>query len=297
MKWHYAYQGILSVFFVLRIISLVGLIFEFFNTINRIKYDYPSASISGWFIIWFIVTVILSIVRLVYTRKVINGLKTSLSRYEYSDLKTYYVLSLIWYFFSRLPYSIIASIIATLIYACVIIPCFIYYYKRRSLFGITFFCDICGKEKRTKELFEKHENDADIKYCSSCYNQTKNTTANNNEKSTPDSTTKEKEKINQKTIAKKNDPSHEKDQTTPIISRSSKAERKTNVLSQNETQQETIRSDHICFCRKCGLHLDDDSVFCKRCGTKIKSCVCKRCGCELDSDSIFCKKCGTKVDD
>ena len=37
-------------------------------------------------------------------------------------------------------------------------------------------------------------------------------------------------------------------------------------------EEETIEvvNNKVCFCRKCGTHLEDDSRFCRKCGTEIK---------------------------
>ena len=47
-------------------------------------------------------------------------------------------------------------------------------------------------------------------------------------------------------------------------------------------------------CLKCGCVLDDDAVFCPKCGRKYRAApVCVKCGHELTPDSRFCPICGT----
>ena len=50
-------------------------------------------------------------------------------------------------------------------------------------------------------------------------------------------------------------------------------------------------------CNYCGAPLDDDALFCRKCGKEIGiGKKCPRCGNEERADSIFCAKCGMKLD-
>ena len=44
------------------------------------------------------------------------------------------------------------------------------------------------------------------------------------------------------------------------------------LLSDATPDEENLNVDNgkICFCRKCGTHLEDGSRFCRKCGTEIK---------------------------
>ena len=49
------------------------------------------------------------------------------------------------------------------------------------------------------------------------------------------------------------------------------------------------------YCSNCGKELNDDDLFCSKCGTKqIIERKCINCGIKLDKDAVFCPKCGTK---
>lgn len=49
------------------------------------------------------------------------------------------------------------------------------------------------------------------------------------------------------------------------------------------------------YCSNCGKELNDDDLFCSKCGTKqIIERKCINCGIKLDEDAVFCPKCGTK---
>lgn len=50
-------------------------------------------------------------------------------------------------------------------------------------------------------------------------------------------------------------------------------------------------------CIYCGAPLDDDALFCRKCGKKVEtSKKCPRCGAEERADSVFCSKCGMRLD-
>lgn len=50
-------------------------------------------------------------------------------------------------------------------------------------------------------------------------------------------------------------------------------------------------------CNYCGAPLDDDALFCRKCGKEIGTGKkCPRCGAEERADSLFCAKCGMRLD-
>lgn len=54
-------------------------------------------------------------------------------------------------------------------------------------------------------------------------------------------------------------------------------------------------------CLKCGNHMDIDSLFCNKCGTKnldesIKK-FCYNCGKKIDNETIFCTECGIQINE
>jgi len=47
-------------------------------------------------------------------------------------------------------------------------------------------------------------------------------------------------------------------------------------------------------CLHCGNELNDDDIYCPKCGTK-NSHVCPKCGAEVDAGDAYCEKCGTSL--
>src|SRR5207244_9330523 len=49
-------------------------------------------------------------------------------------------------------------------------------------------------------------------------------------------------------------------------------------------------------CPSCGVALEADDMFCRKCGTRLMAAAaCPSCGATLLSDDAFCPKCGTAV--
>ena len=58
-------------------------------------------------------------------------------------------------------------------------------------------------------------------------------------------------------------------------------------------------------CSNCGAVVGDNDVFCRKCGSLIKTeedkkksqkVTCKKCGSPIDAESLFCEHCGAKVE-
>ena len=47
-------------------------------------------------------------------------------------------------------------------------------------------------------------------------------------------------------------------------------------------------------CPNCGDQIDDDEVYCNKCGLKLRQ-TCPSCGTVNDADSDYCRKCGTRL--
>ena len=51
------------------------------------------------------------------------------------------------------------------------------------------------------------------------------------------------------------------------------------------------------FCNNCANPIDDDAVFCTKCGNKLTEHMpllfCPYCGSKYDQDAQFCAKCGS----
>ena len=53
------------------------------------------------------------------------------------------------------------------------------------------------------------------------------------------------------------------------------------------------------YCKICGNKLDDDAVFCTKCGTHKDSMIsyfyCEKCGSKFNKGAAFCTECGTPI--
>ncbi|MBO7420853.1 MAG: zinc-ribbon domain-containing protein [Spirochaetaceae bacterium] len=53
------------------------------------------------------------------------------------------------------------------------------------------------------------------------------------------------------------------------------------------------------YCTSCGNKLDEDSVFCSKCGSHKDSTdkylYCENCGSKINNDAAFCTECGTPI--
>ena len=49
-------------------------------------------------------------------------------------------------------------------------------------------------------------------------------------------------------------------------------------------------------CQNCGSELEEGALFCKECGTKVKTVkFCRECGSPLSMGVKFCSNCGAKI--
>lgn len=83
-----------------------------------------------------------------------------------------------------------------------------------------------------------------------------------------------------------------------------------NILRIREVEQQILESKErisalkgVIRCPNCGNEVQNGSVFCGKCGTKLeekkkdeKLKICKKCGEEIPEDSLFCTSCGTKIE-
>jgi RNA polymerase subunit RPABC4/transcription elongation factor Spt4 len=49
------------------------------------------------------------------------------------------------------------------------------------------------------------------------------------------------------------------------------------------------------LCPDCKTVVDDDDLFCRKCGVKLKPSVCPNCKITVDKEDLYCRKCGTKL--
>ena len=53
------------------------------------------------------------------------------------------------------------------------------------------------------------------------------------------------------------------------------------------------------YCRCCGAQMDDDAIFCSKCGTNKDSnenfAYCEKCGTKISDGDVFCTGCGNFV--
>lgn len=70
----------------------------------------------------------------------------------------------------------------------------------------------------------------------------------------------------------------------------------------SETQEQITKIRKRNCCTECGTPFKSDSVFCSKCGARIreeqpkpKEIRCANCGNKLDDGALFCDSCGTKV--
>lgn len=53
------------------------------------------------------------------------------------------------------------------------------------------------------------------------------------------------------------------------------------------------------YCRNCGAQIDDDTLFCTKCGIKLTDNLhfnnCIYCGSSLKKDAVFCTQCGNRI--
>jgi len=67
-------------------------------------------------------------------------------------------------------------------------------------------------------------------------------------------------------------------------------------------QEKKKEADKLNYCIQCGYEVDDDAIYCEKCGHKRgekkkevdKLNYCTQCGYEVDDNAIYCEKCGHK---
>ncbi len=68
-------------------------------------------------------------------------------------------------------------------------------------------------------------------------------------------------------------------------------------------QQGILKIEQEGFCPNCKAPVDEDDVFCRKCGYNLRDDVeeetqnCPNCGEKLPLDAVFCIKCGTRLGD
>lgn len=62
----------------------------------------------------------------------------------------------------------------------------------------------------------------------------------------------------------------------------------------NNGQYEITRKVYR-LCKKCGIRLEQDDIFCPECGKKEYEHLCVKCSAKLTKDDIFCPECGEKI--
>ncbi len=277
MRWNEAYRIILIVLGVLRILGIITSIGNIWTTSSQ--YILPNETL---FISIGILSVLLEIVRVVLTFKLSSGLRHP-QRDVFRLLIAYFIFGIIvsvlstlyTYFYSQAVVGI--AIVSAIVTSLIIVPIFIYYFKRRSLFGISFFCDRCGNQwsVNTRNILCPAGSNEKYQYCTDCYNIVK--TPNHNSE-------------HNKTQSSNN--------VNTIASGSIFDEAPATIRTESDNKSHITNTEmKIKYCRKCGAAIDDETIYCKKCGCKvIKDLVCTECGATLDEDSLFCKKCGKKIE-
>lgn len=314
MRWNKAYRVILIVLGILRILGVLSDIgsMQLYSELTHSYYhSYTNNSLYlSYDTLKFltIILIILSIIRVTLSFVLAAKLK-ELTKKTYITLIIYFIFNIIITILYTIitssanrviiSYSVSSGIIAGFIMFLCILPIMIYYYKRRSLFGISTVCDGCGCELISD--FEIHpfniKNSKNIYYfCNKCYEKykyaTKESTTENNQPVNADTKTPVEHALKE---------SEKKETPKEMISTRQKSNKEQNIspvfkLKKNENES-IVENIEIKFCRKCGAEIDDETVYCKKCGCKVlKDSVCASCGAQLDADSLFCKKCGKKIE-
>lgn len=314
MRWNKAYRVILIILGILRILGVlsdIGSMQLYSELTNSYYFSYTDNSLYlSYDTLKFltVILIILSIIRVILSFVLAAKLKEP-TKNTYITLIIYFIFNIIITILYTITtssanhviisYSISSGIIAGFIMFLCILPIMIYYYKRRSLFGVSTVCDGCGCELISD--FEIHPfNLKDSKniyyFCSKCYEKykyaTKESTAEDNQPVNTDTKTpvehaqKESEKEEAPKEKITTNQKSNKEQSIISVVKSKKIENESNVENME-----------IKFCRKCGAEIDEETVYCKKCGCKVlKDSVCASCGAKLDTDSLFCKKCGKKIE-
>lgn len=314
MRWNKAYRVILIVLGILRILGVISDIgsMQLYNELNHSYYhSYTENSLYlSYDTLKFltVILIILSIIRVILSFVLAAKLK-ELTKKTYITLIIYFIFNIIITILYTIitssanrviiSYSVSSGIIAGFIMFLCILPIMIYYYKRRSLFGISTVCDGCGCELISD--FEIHpfsiKNSKNIYYfCHNCYEKykyaTKESTAENNQPVNTDTKTPVEH------VPKESEKKGTPKEKISTKQKSNKSQNISSVFKSKKSETESnVENIEIKFCRKCGAEIDEETVYCKKCGCKVlKDSVCASCGAQLDADSLFCKKCGKKIE-
>lgn len=92
----------------------------------------------------------------------------------------------------------------------------------------------------------------------------------------------------------------------PVVLEEPESAKEAEIEEVFETLEETAFETANKICSNCGTELEEDAVFCIKCGTKVNATpsvaeqgyakrICPNCGFEAEEYSVFCVKCGTKI--
>ena len=314
MRWNSVYRVILIVLGILRILGVISDIgsMQLYNEpINSYYHSYTDNSLYlSYDTLKFltVILIILSIIRIILSFVLATKLKEP-TQNTYITLIIYFIFNIIIAILYTIIYnsanrvifgfSILSGIIAGLIVFLCILPIMIYYYKRRSLFGISKVCDGCGCELISDfeiNTIKLKDSVNTYYFCSKCYEKYKYATKESTADENPPDNTDTKTSVEQ--APKESEKKDALKEKIPTKQKSNKEQSINSVLKSKKSKNKlTIENTVIKFCRKCGAEIDEESIYCKKCGCKVlRDSVCAYCGAKLDADSLFCKKCGKKIE-
>lgn len=313
MRWNSAYRVILIVLGILRMSGVISNIsnMQLYSKPIKSYYSYTDNSLYlsyDTLKLLLVILIFLGIIRVILSFVLAVKLKNP-TKNTYFTLIIYFIFNIIITILSTIilssanrviiGFSILRGIIAGIIAFLCILPIMIYYYKRRSLFGIITVCDGCGCELNSDfeiNTIKLKGSKNTYHFCSKCYEKYKYATKESTAEENQPANTVTKTSVEQapKDSEKKETPREK----NPTKQKSTKEQSKNPVFKSKESKKEsTEKILEIKFCRKCGAEIDEETVYCKKCGCKVlKDSVCASCGAKLDADSLFCKKCGKKIE-